>query len=78
MSRDGTLPEMPPPDLLQTLLGQEWQAAQLAQQHVADVLNKIVEAWRQDRMRVAELEAENLVKKARIAELEAHPVEEGS
>lgn len=46
------------PDPLETQLGQEWSAAQLAQQHVGEVISKIIEAWRRDRAELARLRSE--------------------
>lgn len=53
------------PHPLEVALANEWNAGQLANQHIADALGKITAAWRQDRVRIAELEA-------RVAELETH------
>lgn len=58
---DGTNEAQPQPiqpDPLETALAQEWQSAQLGQQHVAEVIGKIVAAWRSDRARIADLEAQ--------------------
>lgn len=77
MPRDGTLPpEQPHP--LETALAQEWQSAQLAQGHVGEVLNRVLEAWRQDRselaaraIRIVGLETALDEATARIVELES-------
>lgn len=71
---DGTNHPPPPapvlPDPLETALAQEWQAAQLGQQHIGDVIGKIVEAWRRDRARIAELEAQLAAARAAPATVE--------
>lgn len=59
-------------DPLETTLAQEWQAAQLGQQHIGEVMGKIVAAWRTARARIAELEVQ--LAEARKA---AAPVEPG-
>jgi hypothetical protein len=56
---DGSQSPVPaPPDPLETQLGQEWTAAQLAQQHVGEVMTRILEAWRRDRAEMIRLRSE--------------------
>lgn len=57
MPRDGTMPaSQSMPDSLEIALAQEWQAAQLGQQHVATAINNLGEAYRLALARIAELE----------------------
>lgn len=64
-AQSGQPPQQPqqPPEAIEIALAQEWQALQLANQHLAEVLGKLTEAWRRDRASLA-------AATARIAELE--------
>lgn len=57
---DGS-PEQPvalPPSPLEIEIAQEWQAAQLAQKHLGESLQRILDAARADRAEVARLSVE--------------------
>lgn len=45
------------PDPIETAIAQEWQGMQLGQQHVADALGKLVEAFRKEKARADAAEA---------------------
>lgn len=45
------------PDPIESALAQEWQGMQLGQQHVADALGKLVEAYRKEKARADDAEA---------------------
>lgn len=68
------------PSPLEIETAQEWQAAQLAQKHVGQHLQQILDAWRADRAEIARLtgECERLRKQltlagAQLASLGAKP-----
>lgn len=58
-------------DPLETTLAQEWQAAQLGQQHIGAALGRIIEAWRQTRGELAAAVARIVTLEAGIAERDA-------
>lgn len=63
----------PQPDQLEILLVQEWQAAQLGQQHVAYAINKVIEAWQRDRAELVNLRVRLAAAQAELAAMQ--PVE---